>query len=48
MEAAWTYETLVSYRNITWRYNPEDLDLKYHRRENLRISSFSLSPTVSI
>jgi len=27
MEAAWTSETLVSYRNITWRHKAEDLDL---------------------
>jgi len=27
MEAAWTYETLVSY-HITRRHNSEDLDLK--------------------
>jgi hypothetical protein len=30
MEAAWTSETSVSYHNITWHYNPEDLDLKFH------------------
>jgi hypothetical protein len=27
MEAAKSSETLVSYRNTTRRYNPEDLDL---------------------
>jgi hypothetical protein len=27
---------LVSYHNTTRRYNPEDLDLKHHRREKLK------------
>jgi len=27
MEAAWTFETLVSCHNATRRHNPEDLDL---------------------
>jgi len=27
MEAAWTFETLVSYRNTSLRHNTEDLDL---------------------
>jgi hypothetical protein len=31
MEAAWTFETSVS-----WRHNPEDLDLTHHRRESLK------------
>jgi hypothetical protein len=39
MEAAWTYETLVSYHNTRRRYNPEDLDLRYHRREASKLAS---------
>jgi len=27
MEAAWSFETSVSYHNTTWCHNPEDLDL---------------------
>jgi hypothetical protein len=27
MEAARSSETLISYRNTTWRYNPVDLDV---------------------
>jgi hypothetical protein len=36
MEAAWTFETLVSYRITTWRHNPEDFNLNFRRRENLK------------
>jgi hypothetical protein len=36
LEAAWTSKTLVSYHNAIRRHNPEDLDLKHHRRESLR------------
>jgi len=35
MEAAWTYETLVSY-DSTRHNNSEDLNLNLHRRENLK------------
>jgi hypothetical protein len=28
---AWTSERFVSYHNITWRHNPEDLDLESYR-----------------
>jgi hypothetical protein len=36
MEAAWTPETLVLYRNPKQRHNPENIELNLYRRENLK------------
>jgi hypothetical protein len=36
MVAAGTNETLVNFYQTTWRYNPEDIHLHTHRRENLK------------
>jgi len=36
LEAAWTSETLLPYRNTTWCHDSEELDLNIHRRENLK------------
>jgi hypothetical protein len=43
MEVPWTSETFVSYHSTTRRHNPEDLDLKRHRRESLKTSSLPCS-----
>jgi len=39
-ETAWTSETFVSYHKSAWSHNPEDLDLKLHRCENLKTLIF--------
>jgi hypothetical protein len=36
-DAAWSSETLVSYRNTEQRHKTEDHDLNLHRSENLII-----------
>jgi hypothetical protein len=42
MEAVCSSETLVSYYNTTQRNNPENLDLKHHRRESLETLAVGL------
>jgi hypothetical protein len=36
IEAICSFETLVDFQRITYRYNPEDSALHNHRRENLK------------
>jgi len=42
MEAACTFETVVSYHDTTWLHNPEDLALKHHSHENHKTLLISL------
>jgi hypothetical protein len=44
MEVASTSET-ASYHDTTRYHNPEDLDLKLHRRENLKPTQNSMYET---
>jgi hypothetical protein len=39
---------MVSYRKITLRHNPEDVDLNLHRRENLKQSYLILQKSLEI
>jgi hypothetical protein len=36
-DSSWTCETLVFCHTTTGRHNPEDFDLKHHRRESLKL-----------
>jgi hypothetical protein len=38
-----TLKLWLSYHNTTRRHSPEDLDLKHHRRENLKSRKFSFT-----
>jgi hypothetical protein len=49
MEAARTSETLVNFYQTTRRYNPEDSDLRTHRRQNLKsYLLYSFNPTYPV
>jgi hypothetical protein len=39
MAAVRASETLLSYNNFSWCLNPEDLVLKYQRRDSLKTSN---------
>jgi hypothetical protein len=44
MVEAWTSEMLVTYYNTAWHHKPEDLDLKHHRHESLKIYNMVRGP----
>jgi hypothetical protein len=48
MEAARTSEMLGNFYQTTRRYNPEDSNLRTHRRENLNSYLCSQEPTTNI
>jgi len=47
MEAAWPFETSVSYRNITGLHIPEDHDLKCSRNSSPNVGD-KMNPRVSL